>query len=217
MKKQLYLLGTILLLSSFSICGCSNATDVNKTTNTIEDSIDDVIDENTDIVEDDSSNTIDDENHNTNIDLEDDAEEDSVDDSNEDKFDFSLYAGTYIATDETGQNYGGGKPIEDLILDENGVVSGGTPSYYTSGYPTKEHSIVESMEDGSYRCAVDEESSYWGTAMYIYPVGVYAEQYKQFYSDDDLYTDAVYIRYVLAQGTGVSEMTYYMRVSSDEE
>lgn len=217
MKKKFYLLGTILLLSSFSICGCSNVADVKGTNGTSEDVIEDTIDENMDITEEDSSNTPDDEDIDTDIDLADDTEDDIVDDSNEDKFDFSLYAGTYIATDETNQNNGGGKPVEDLILDENGIVSGGTPSYYTGGYPTKEHSIVELLEDGSYRCAVDEESSYWGTAMYIYPVGVYAELNKQFYSDDDLYTDAVYIRYVLAQGTGVSDMTYYMRVSSDEE
>lgn len=50
------------------------------------------------------------------------------------KGDFSEYAGTYRALDIFEDGYGGGEPLSDLYLDNDGIITGGGMWYFPEPY-----------------------------------------------------------------------------------
>ncbi len=125
-------------------------------------------------------------------------------------FDFSEYAGTYRATDWSNEGYGGGKRLDDLVLDNDGVVTGGGPSFWPNPYPAKKPISVEIDIDGSYKCVVNVKEKNSGDIFYIYPVGVVEDRFK----DDEILVNSVYIRYLQLDG-GVSDIVYYKTQETD--
>lgn len=119
-------------------------------------------------------------------------------------FDFSEFAGTYRATEWTNDGYGGGQRLDDLVLDKDGIVTGGGSYFYPEPYPVKKPISVEICEDGSYKCIVNEETGQSGDIFYIYPAGIVEDRFK----DDEILVNSVYIRYVHMDG-GVSDKVFY--------
>lgn len=123
--------------------------------------------------------------------------------------DFSEFAGTYKATEWTNDGYGGGQRLDDLMLDNGGIITGGGAFYSPEPYPRQKPISVEIDEDGSYKCIVNEETDMVGNIFYIYPAGIVEERFK----DDEQLVNSVYIRYVQIDG-GISEMVYYKTAST---
>jgi hypothetical protein len=130
--------------------------------------------------------------------VEDDSDDDALD------FDFSEFAGTYKATEFTNDAYGGGQSLDNLVLDKDGIVSGGGAYFHPNPFPVKAPTSVEIYEDGSYKCIVNEEIALSGDVFYIYPVGVVEERFK----DDEVLVNSVYIRYYHVDG-GVCDEVFY--------
>ena len=118
------------------------------------------------------------------------------------KGNFSCFAGTYIATSEDNDGYGGGKKLNSLELKKNGALTGGG-SYYTENfYPKTVPISVEKKEDGTYLCTINENSYY-----IIYPIGVIED--REYVLENQSYLkDVVYIRCFVFDG-GVLDITYY--------
>ena len=117
--------------------------------------------------------------------------------------DFSYFAGTYMPCEIYHDGYGGGNRLPNLILQEDGVITGGLV-YGT--YPDTKPISVTRNEDGSYLCQVtyysDEKQQYF----LIYPEGVVGENP---YSDNRSFLlDTVYIQYMSFDG-GVMDIIYY--------
>lgn len=70
------------------------------------------------------------------------------------KGDFSEYAGTYRALDIFEDGYGGGEPLSDLYLDNDGIITGGGMWYFPEPYLNTVPTEVTKNEDGSYKCQV---------------------------------------------------------------
>lgn len=117
--------------------------------------------------------------------------------------DFSYFAGTYMPCEIYHDWYGGGNRLPNLILQEDGVITGGLV-YGT--YPDTKPISVTRNEDGSYLCQVtynnDENQQYF----LIYPEGIVG---KNPYSDNRSFLlDTVYIQYMSFDG-GVMDIIYY--------
>lgn len=121
------------------------------------------------------------------------------------KGDFSYFAGTYIATSGSNDNYGGGKKLNPLELKKDGSVSGGGSYYSSNSFPEATPASVEKKEDGSYVCTWDENKYY-----IIYPVGVIDEMDAKVANQSYL-KDIVYIRCVRVGG-GVFAPIYHAKV-----
>lgn len=122
----------------------------------------------------------------------------------EEEFSFSTYAGTYIPTEWSNDAAGGGQNLNDLVLGDEGIITGGGSYYLTDMYPEKKPISVNKEDDGSYRCIVNKVEDNLEDVFYIYPVGVVEERFK----DDERLVNSIYIRYVKYDG-GVSELVYY--------
>lgn len=146
---------------------------------------------------------------------EDSTNENDIDEINEETteegFDFSEYAGTYRATEWSNDAYGGGQSLDDLVMDNKGIITGGGSYYSPNPYPVKEPISVEKESDGSYKCIVNEESNTSGDIIYIYPEGVVEKRFK----DDENLVNSVYLRYVHIDG-GVSDVVFYKIAGYDE-
>ena len=118
--------------------------------------------------------------------------------------DFSYFAGTYIATPEDNDAFGGGEPLKPLILKKNGSLSGGGDTYLADYYPKTVPISVEKRKDGTYLCRLNASTYY-----IIYPVGVIED--REYVLKNQAYLkDIVYIRCVYTGG-GVSDITYYAK------
>lgn len=117
--------------------------------------------------------------------------------------DFSHFAGTYKPCPIYDNMYGGGEPLPNLTLQNNGIITGG--QVYSS-YPETEPTEVTKNEDGAYRCQVRYNSDSDQDYFLIYPEGTIGENP---YSDNDPFlTENVYIQYKSFDG-GVMDIIYY--------
>lgn len=120
--------------------------------------------------------------------------------------DYSYFAGTYKACDCYKDLYGGGKEIDDLVLQEDGIISGGGLWYSPVLYPDTKPISVTKQEDGSYLCQVTYHDDKAQNYFVIYPEGVIGK--NPYGNNDSLLTTAVYIQYMKIGG-GVSDIIYY--------
>lgn len=120
--------------------------------------------------------------------------------------DFSEFAGTYKALGIYEEKYGGGDSISDLVLDENGIVTGGGSWFETNPYPQVAPSLVTKNEDGSYKCQVMYEDENNQAYFLIYPEGTIGE--NPYIYNDPFLTEHVYIQYMVIDG-GVGDIIYY--------
>ncbi|MGN0342903.1 MAG: hypothetical protein ACI4DO_08925 [Roseburia sp.] len=118
--------------------------------------------------------------------------------------DFSRFAGTYKARESDNDAYGGGKPLADLELREDGSVLGGGSWYSPNFYPSSKPISVSKNEDGSYLCILADGSDGVEDKYYIYPEGVADDRI----GSDTFLVDTVYIRCVEVDG-GVMDIIYY--------
>lgn len=119
---------------------------------------------------------------------------------------FSEFAGTYKALEIFEEKYGGGGAISDLVLDQNGIVTGGGSWFETNPYPQVAPSLVTKNEDGSYKCQVMYEDEYNQAYFLIYPEGTIGE--NPYISDDLFFKEHVYIQYMVIDGS-VGDIIYY--------
>lgn len=120
--------------------------------------------------------------------------------------DFSEFAGTYKAAGVYEEMYGGGEPISDLILDQNGIVTEGGTWFEPELYPKTAPKLVTKNEDGSYKCQVRYESEHDQDYFLIYPKGVIGE--NPYIYNDPFLTEHVYIQYMSIDGS-VMDIIYY--------
>lgn len=125
--------------------------------------------------------------------------------------DFSEFAGSYKATESANDGCGGGKPLADLELHEDGSVSGGGPWYLSEPYPLQKPKSITKNDDGSYLCVITDESDVIENRYYIYPEGIVEERV----SDEEYLIDTVYIRFIQVNG-GVSDIVYYKEEEADK-
>lgn len=122
------------------------------------------------------------------------------------KGDFSEYAGTYRALDIFEDGYGGGEPLSDLYLDNDGIITGGgmwySPEPYLNTVPTE----VTKNEDGSYKCQVSYVDDLHQSYFLIYPEGTIGENTYGY--DESFLLCTPYIQYTKFDG-GVSDIIYY--------
>lgn len=116
--------------------------------------------------------------------------------------DFSCFAGTYIATSEDNNNYGGGEKLNPLEMKKDGSLSGGGSWYMEDFYLKTKPISVEKKEDGTYLCTLDENSYYT-----IYPIGI-IEDNEYVMENQSYLKDVVYIKCFVFDG-GVLDVTYY--------
>ena len=122
--------------------------------------------------------------------------------------DFSIFAGSYMATSEANNAYGGGQKLNDLILSNDGSLSGGGSYYSENFYPSSKPVSVTKNEDGSYLCNITDKSYF-----IIYPVGVIEN--REYVKENQAYLkDTVYINCVVIDG-GVLDVTYYLNNSTN--
>lgn len=116
--------------------------------------------------------------------------------------DFSSLAGSYKATDMSNNNYGGGEPLNDLVLGSDGSITGGNATYTDSFFPTGAPKLVTKTNIGTYECVITPDAIYT-----IYPEGVA----QLIYMEDEAYSylvDSVYINCFVYDG-GVMDSVYY--------
>lgn len=122
------------------------------------------------------------------------------------KGDFSYFAGIYKPCGIYEEDMGGGKPINNLELKENGVVTGGGTWYSTEPYPKEKPIWVIKQEDGSYFCQVNYYDRYAQNYFIIYPEGVIGD--NPYIYNDPFLTETPYIHYFQFDG-GVGDIIYY--------
>lgn len=120
--------------------------------------------------------------------------------------DFSYFAGIYKPCGIYDDWYGGGEPLLNLILQENGIIIGGGMWFDENPYPATEPISVIKREDGSYLCQVTYTDEYLQKYFLIYPQGVIGE--NPYIYNDPLLTEKVYIQYMVFDG-GVGDIIYY--------
>lgn len=120
--------------------------------------------------------------------------------------DYSYFAGTYEPCGIYNEWYGEGKSIENLVLQENGVITGGGMWYDSSPYPEEEPLFASKQEDGSYLCLVNSDDN--GTQSYflIYPEGTIGD--NPYVYNDPFLTERVYIQYITT-GDEPLDIIYY--------
>lgn len=119
--------------------------------------------------------------------------------------DFSQFAGTYQAGENDNNGYGGGEPLEPLVLQDNGVITGGGAWYSSDPYPASEPISVEKREDGSYLCQITFFDNAAQSYFLIYPEGVVGEYTAGL--DTQFLTDTLYIECLHIDG-GVMDVVY---------
>lgn len=123
--------------------------------------------------------------------------------------DFSEFAGSYRATSEDYDGYGGGHKLNNLQLNEDGSITGGGSYYSEVFYPSSKPISVTKNEDGSYLCKLTENSHFL-----IYPIGAIED--NQYVREHQKYLkDIVYINCFVFDG-GVLDVTYYLDVDTNE-
>lgn len=133
--------------------------------------------------------------------------------------DFSRFAGTYIATPEDNDAYGGGEKMKPLELKADGSLSGGMPSFMEEDYyPKKTPISVSQNKDGSYKCVMEKGVIYdpsdpedkgaaYESYYTIYPAGVIED--SEYVRENQAYLkDVIYISCCFVDG-GVFAPTYY--------
>lgn len=118
------------------------------------------------------------------------------------KGNFSCFAGTYIATPEAVNSYGGGDDIQPLILNKDGSLSGGGFSYMKNVYPNSKPISVEKKEDGTYVCTLSKNTYYT-----IYPKGTIKDNAYTLKNQSYL-KNVVYINCFVYDG-GAIDIDYY--------
>lgn len=128
--------------------------------------------------------------------------------------DFSYFAGTYKASDDSNRAYGSGEDLFNLQLDDDGIVTGGGSHYLPDYYSKSKPISVTEQEDGSYWCQVTydtetakEYSMILQEYFIIYPNGIPKEN-SYYPLDNDFMIGTPCIRYVFIDG-GVSDIIYY--------
>lgn len=116
--------------------------------------------------------------------------------------DYSDFAGTYEALEDYHDWYGGGKRLPKLILQEDGIITGGQT--YGS-YPDTKPISVEEKGDGTYLCQVNYSSEIAQDYFVIYPKGIVGD--NPYSGADPALANDIYIRYVQIDG-GVSDIIY---------
>ena len=125
--------------------------------------------------------------------------------------DFSAFAGTYKATADSSNCYGGGEPLADLVLYGDGRLSGGSIDFYSGSDKSKKPMQITRNEDGSFLCVISELDDQIDSDVdygvenkfYIYPSGIAEERFR----NDPQMVNSVYIRFVQIDG-GVMELVY---------
>lgn len=120
--------------------------------------------------------------------------------------DYSYFAGTYMACGVYNDWYGGGEDINNLILKEDGTITGGGMSFSPDIYPNEKPISVTRQEDGAYRCQVTYEDDKKQNYFLIYPEGVIGE--NPYVYNDPFLTETIYIQYMQLDG-GVMDIIYY--------
>lgn len=120
--------------------------------------------------------------------------------------DYSYFAGTYKSYDTYNVNYG--DSISDLVLQENGIITGGGFSdlNLSNIYPDSKPISVSKQEDGSYLCQVTYNDNASQNYFVIYPKGVSVD--NPILKNDTPTENNVYIQYFQLDG-GVCDMIYY--------
>lgn len=122
--------------------------------------------------------------------------------------DFSEFSGSYVATKESIDAMGGGQELNDLILKNDGSLSGGSSHYSKEFYPQTKPTSISKNADGSYTCKFTENSYYT-----IYPKGIIED--REYVKENQLYLkDTVYINCIVVDG-GVLNATYYLETNSN--
>jgi len=117
--------------------------------------------------------------------------------------DFSYFAGTYERCAVYDDYYGGGEQLPNLILQDNGIVTGGL---VFASYPETKPISVTLNEDGSYLCQVRYTSNAAQDYFIIYPQGVIGE--NPYIYNDPFLTETPYIHYFSFDG-GALDIIYY--------
>lgn len=117
--------------------------------------------------------------------------------------DFSYFAGTYKPCGIYHEMYGGGEELPNLILQENGTITGGL---VYGAFPETPPTAVTKNEDGSYKCQVRYSDDKSQDYFLIYPKGSIGE--NPYVYNDPLLTDTDYIQYKSLDG-GVLDIIYY--------
>lgn len=120
--------------------------------------------------------------------------------------DFSYFAGTYKACGAYADMYGGGEDINNMILHDNGIITGGGLSFLPDMYPTSAPVSVKKQEDGSYLCQVTYIDDSLQNYFLIYPEGTIGD--NPYIYNDPFLTEHVYIQYMQFDG-GVMDIIYY--------
>lgn len=118
--------------------------------------------------------------------------------------DFSAFAGTYMPAGIYHDMYGGGQQLPDLILHEDGTISGGL--VYGS-YSTEKPTVIKN-EDGSYLCQLFYQDEDYQEYYIIYPEGVIGP--NPYIYNDPLLTSSVYIHCFSFDG-GALDIIYYRK------
>lgn len=121
------------------------------------------------------------------------------------KGDFSEYTGIYKPLDVFEDFYGGGEPISDLYLDEDGIITGGGTWFYPEPYLSTAPTKVTKNEDGSYKCQVSYVEDEYQSYFLIYPEGTVGENTYGY--DESFLLNATYIQYMEFDG-GVMDIIY---------
>ena len=120
--------------------------------------------------------------------------------------DYSYFAGTYKSYDSYNVNYG--DSISDLVLQGNGIITGGGFSdlNLSNMYPNTKPISVSKQEDGSYLCQVTYNDNASQNYFVIYPKDVACD--NPILKNDTPSENNVYIQYFQLDG-GVCDMIYY--------
>lgn len=120
--------------------------------------------------------------------------------------DYSYFAGTYRVMGYYTDLYGGGEDILDLVLHEDGVITGGGNSNNPNRYSDSKPISVTRQEDGAYKCQVTYNDDASQSYFLIYPTGTIGP--NPYIYNDPYLTEKVYIQYMRFDG-GVSDIIFY--------
>ncbi len=120
--------------------------------------------------------------------------------------DYSYFAGTYRVLGYYVDSYGGGEDILDLVLHEDGVITGGGNSNNPNRYSDSKPISVTRQEDGAYKCQVTYNDDASQSYFLIYPTGTIGP--NPYIYNDPYLTEKVYIQYMRFDG-GVSDIIFY--------
>lgn len=120
--------------------------------------------------------------------------------------DYSYFSGTYKALESYNDAYGGGQDLDNLVLQEDGIIIGGGMWFFPDIYPDIKPMSVLKQEDGSYRCQVTYNSETDQNYFVIYPEGVI--QQNPYIYNASTFSKNVYIQYMQLDG-GVADIVYY--------